>query len=107
MEHRIVVMPPGDTGGRVVRGDNEILGTAYRMADLLEFLRRAGLDADVADPERHQVDANARIRQVARRRPRRLVKRPAYNEGPNPPTSRSATMHRRWGPVTPGLGPGA
>ncbi|WP_406266244.1 hypothetical protein OH779_19910 [Actinacidiphila glaucinigra] len=49
MEHRIAVMPPGDTGGRVVRVDNEVLGTAYRMADLLEFLRRAGFDADMAD----------------------------------------------------------
>ncbi|WP_329189578.1 hypothetical protein [Actinacidiphila glaucinigra] len=54
MEHRIVVMPPGDTGGRVVRVGNAILGTAYRMADLLEFLRRTGLDPDdvsVLDPD--------------------------------------------------------
>ncbi|MFD8072283.1 hypothetical protein ACFV3E_06485 [Streptomyces sp. NPDC059718] len=54
MEHRIVVMPPGDTGGRVVRADDVVLGTAYRMADLLEFLRRAGLDPDgvsVLDPD--------------------------------------------------------
>ncbi|MFI8184155.1 hypothetical protein OG539_15975 [Actinacidiphila glaucinigra] len=42
-------MPLSDTGGRVVRVENEILGTAYRMADLVEFLRRAGLDADMAD----------------------------------------------------------
>ncbi|MFF7213042.1 hypothetical protein ACFZAU_21280 [Streptomyces sp. NPDC008238] len=39
-------MPPSDTGGRVVRADGEVLGTAYRTADLLEFLRRAGLDPD-------------------------------------------------------------
>lgn len=39
-------MPPSDTGGRVVRVGDKILGTAYRLADLLEFLRRAGLDPD-------------------------------------------------------------
>ncbi|MEU1544043.1 hypothetical protein ABZ461_39400 [Actinacidiphila glaucinigra] len=49
MEHRIVVMPPGDTDGRVVRADDAVLGTAYRMADLMEFLRRAGWDVDMVD----------------------------------------------------------
>ncbi|MET9879026.1 hypothetical protein ABZZ36_30995 [Actinacidiphila glaucinigra] len=46
MEHRIVVLPPSDTGGRVVRADGVVLGVAYRMAGAPEFLRRAGLDPD-------------------------------------------------------------
>ncbi|MEU1622968.1 hypothetical protein ABZ479_37450 [Streptomyces sp. NPDC005722] len=36
-------MPPSDTGGRDVRADDEVLGTVYRMADMLEFLRRRRL----------------------------------------------------------------
>ncbi|MFD9337544.1 hypothetical protein ACFWBF_24555 [Streptomyces sp. NPDC060028] len=40
---RVVVYPPDAEGGRRVRCDGEILGPA----DLLEFLRRAGLDPDV------------------------------------------------------------
>lgn len=39
---RVVVYPPDETGGRRVRVDGEILGRAYGMADLVEFLRRAG-----------------------------------------------------------------
>ncbi|MET8687080.1 hypothetical protein ABZV77_22975 [Streptomyces sp. NPDC004732] len=40
---QIVVHPPSRTGGRrgTVRG--QILGLAHNEADLLEFLRRAGL----------------------------------------------------------------
>jgi hypothetical protein len=48
----VVVYPPSRGGGRRVRADGEILGTAYSLADLVEFLRRAGLEgldeADVA-----------------------------------------------------------
>ncbi|WP_331759784.1 hypothetical protein OG422_30800 (plasmid) [Streptomyces sp. NBC_01525] len=43
---RIVVHPPAPTGGRRVHVDAESLGIAYDVADLLEFLRRAGLDPD-------------------------------------------------------------
>ncbi|MEU1630292.1 hypothetical protein ABZ746_34350 [Streptomyces sp. NPDC020096] len=32
--------------GRRVRAGNEVLGLAHRAADVLEFLRRAGLDPD-------------------------------------------------------------
>ncbi|MBY8876668.1 hypothetical protein [Actinacidiphila acidipaludis] len=32
--------------GRRVRVDGEVLGVAYAPADVLEFLRRAGLDPD-------------------------------------------------------------
>ncbi|WP_086860345.1 hypothetical protein [Streptomyces milbemycinicus] len=41
---RVVVQPPSPTGGRRVRVDGVILGVAYGIADLLEFLRRAGLE---------------------------------------------------------------
>lgn len=41
---RVVVEPPAATGGRRVRVGREILGLAHGPADLLEFLRRAGLD---------------------------------------------------------------
>ncbi|MFI9081623.1 hypothetical protein ACIGW8_35040 [Streptomyces sioyaensis] len=46
---RVIVQPPGASGGRRVRIDGEILGVAYSPADLLEFLRRAGLDPDMVD----------------------------------------------------------
>nr|WP_079123850.1 hypothetical protein [Streptomyces sp. NBRC 110611] len=40
----VVVHPPSPTGGRRVTSRGEILGLAYSSVDLLEFLRRAGLD---------------------------------------------------------------
>ncbi|WP_030775244.1 hypothetical protein [Streptomyces sp. NRRL F-2664] len=43
---RVVVYPPDAEGGRRVRFDGEILGRAFGPGDLLEFLRRAGLDPD-------------------------------------------------------------
>lgn len=43
---RIVVHPPAPTGGRRVHGDTDILGVAYGVVDLLEFLRRVGLDPE-------------------------------------------------------------
>ncbi|MFE1949989.1 hypothetical protein ACFW9D_05905 [Streptomyces sp. NPDC059524] len=43
----IIVHPPLGTGGRRVTARGRILGLAYSDADVIEFLRRAGLD----DPE--------------------------------------------------------
>ncbi|MFI2078534.1 hypothetical protein [Streptomyces triculaminicus] len=43
---RIVVHPPSPSGGRRVTVGVEYLGVAYGLADLLEFLMRAGLDPD-------------------------------------------------------------
>ncbi|MCB5181506.1 hypothetical protein [Streptomyces antimicrobicus] len=43
---RVIVYPPDAEGGRRVRVDGEILGRATSPGDLLEFLRRAGLDPD-------------------------------------------------------------
>jgi hypothetical protein len=40
----ITVHPPGPDGGRRVTVNGTDLGRAYRIADLVEFLRRAGLD---------------------------------------------------------------
>ncbi|MFJ1992998.1 hypothetical protein [Streptomyces asiaticus] len=45
----VVVYPPSEGGGRLVRANGEILGTAYGPSDLLEFLRRTGLDPDEVD----------------------------------------------------------
>ncbi|MFE4551533.1 MULTISPECIES: hypothetical protein [unclassified Streptomyces] len=42
----VIVSPPAPTGGRRVRVHGESLGLAYNLADLSEFLRRAGLDVD-------------------------------------------------------------
>jgi hypothetical protein len=42
-----VVVEPVVGVGRRVRVGSEILGVAYGPADVLEFLRRAGLDPDV------------------------------------------------------------
>ncbi|MEU6628391.1 hypothetical protein ABZ905_08865 [Streptomyces parvus] len=41
---RVIVSPPSPTGGRRVRVDGTILGLAYGLGDLVEFLRRAGLE---------------------------------------------------------------
>ncbi|MDQ0401667.1 hypothetical protein OIE75_01610 [Streptomyces sp. NBC_01723] len=44
----VVVGRPSPSGGRRVRADGEILGLAYGVRDVEEFLRRAGLeDVDV------------------------------------------------------------
>jgi hypothetical protein len=43
---RVVVSPPSPSGGRRVRADGTILGLAYSLTDLVEFLRRAGLDME-------------------------------------------------------------
>jgi hypothetical protein len=43
-DHLIVIGKPSPTGGRRVRVDGEILGLAHGPRDVLEFLRRAGLD---------------------------------------------------------------
>ncbi|WP_030670749.1 hypothetical protein [Streptomyces rimosus] len=40
---RIVIQEPSPTGGRRVRVDGTILGLAHSDADVVEFLRRAGL----------------------------------------------------------------
>ncbi len=50
---RIVVHPPAPSGGRRVSIGAESLGVAYGVVDLLEFLVRAGISADVPldDPE--------------------------------------------------------
>lgn len=42
--HRVIVNPPSPGGGRRVRVDGEILGLAYSLVDVAEFLRRAGLE---------------------------------------------------------------
>ncbi|MEU0964275.1 hypothetical protein ABZ357_02120 [Streptomyces sp. NPDC005917] len=46
---RVIVLPPSSSGGRRVRVDGEILGLAHNMADVAEFLRRAGLEIDAAE----------------------------------------------------------
>ncbi|MFD8573549.1 hypothetical protein [Streptomyces sp. NPDC057694] len=40
----IIVHPPLGTGGRRVTARGQILGLAHSDSDVLEFLRRAGLD---------------------------------------------------------------
>lgn len=40
------MQPPSPSGGRRVRVDGTVLGLAHSRRDLLEFLRRAGLDPD-------------------------------------------------------------
>lgn len=42
----VVVHPPSPSGGRRVTIRGQIAGLAYGVPDLLEFLRRAGLDPD-------------------------------------------------------------
>ncbi|MER5917319.1 hypothetical protein ABT124_45085 [Streptomyces sp. NPDC001982] len=45
----VIVHPPSPTSGRRVRVDGEILGLAHNVADVAEFLRRAGLEIDPAE----------------------------------------------------------
>jgi hypothetical protein len=40
----VIVFPPDEQGGRRVRSGSEILGLATSLKDVVEFLRRAGLD---------------------------------------------------------------
>lgn len=48
----VVVGRPSPSGGRRVRADGEILGLAYGVRDVEEFLRRAGLeDVDVENSD--------------------------------------------------------
>ncbi|MET7853423.1 hypothetical protein AB0D78_19940 [Streptomyces avermitilis] len=42
----VIVSPPSPTGGRRVRVDGEILGLAYNLGDVAEFLRRAGMEME-------------------------------------------------------------
>ncbi|MER6782972.1 MULTISPECIES: hypothetical protein [unclassified Streptomyces] len=65
-ELRVIIYPPDAQGGRRVRVDGEILGAALGPGDLLEFLRRAGLDPDDVHLE------NPLLIEVARRRACRL-----------------------------------
>ncbi|MGW4562018.1 hypothetical protein ACWEN3_06270 [Streptomyces sp. NPDC004561] len=43
---RVILHPPSPTGSRRVRADGEMLGLAHNVADVAEFLRRAGLEID-------------------------------------------------------------
>ncbi|MFJ2882414.1 hypothetical protein ACIQGT_14165 [Streptomyces sp. NPDC093108] len=49
---RVIVSPPEPAGGRTVRAGDERLGMAYGLADVVEFLRRAGLEGMDAEDER-------------------------------------------------------
>ncbi|MGW0417508.1 hypothetical protein [Streptomyces sp. NPDC003015] len=40
----VIVYPPDEDGCRRVRIDGEILGRAYGLRDIAEFLRRAGIE---------------------------------------------------------------
>ncbi|MFE5591469.1 hypothetical protein [Streptomyces sp. NPDC056549] len=47
----VVVNPPDEDGGRTVRIGDQIVGRAFAMGDVVEFLRRAGwLDAEEWPP---------------------------------------------------------
>lgn len=49
----IVIYPPAEDGGRRVRVDGRFVGMAYRMLDIIEFLRMAGLEQVDEDWVRH------------------------------------------------------
>ncbi|MEU8976672.1 hypothetical protein AB0D11_47375 [Streptomyces monashensis] len=40
----VVVYPPADDGGRRVRVGSRFVGMAYTLLDVVEFLRRTGLE---------------------------------------------------------------
>lgn len=39
----VIVYPPAESGGRRVRVDDRILGTAYSVQDIAAFMQEAGL----------------------------------------------------------------
>ena len=39
----MIVYPPDEEGGRMVRVDGHIFGRAFNLWDVLQFLRRSGL----------------------------------------------------------------
>lgn len=51
----VVVHPPSPTGGRRVTVDAQILGLAHGPRDVVEFLRRAGLDEDAISLDDQQL----------------------------------------------------
>lgn len=63
---RVIVHPPSPTGGRRVRVDGEILDLAHNVADVAEFLPRAGLEIDSADVAESGRSPGARKRSVDR-----------------------------------------
>ncbi|MDK9495220.1 hypothetical protein QEZ40_005345 [Streptomyces katrae] len=54
--HPVVVYPPSVSGGRRVRIDAIISGTAYSDRDLIEFLRRAGAQEPEAMAESNLIE---------------------------------------------------
>jgi hypothetical protein len=50
---QVIVEPPSTSGGRRVRVGTEIVGRAYGLGDLVEFLRRAGLEEVDDEDLRH------------------------------------------------------
>ncbi len=50
---QVIVEPPSTSGGRRVRVGGEVVGLAYGLGDLVEFLRRAGLETLDDDALRH------------------------------------------------------
>ncbi|NGN65469.1 hypothetical protein G5C51_16390 [Streptomyces sp. A7024] len=53
----IIVHPPSPSGGRRVTVRGQILGLAHDDRDLVEFLRRAGLeDADMSLDDPHLIE---------------------------------------------------
>ncbi|MFF5809058.1 hypothetical protein [Streptomyces sp. NPDC012746] len=52
----VIVYPPDEGGGRRVRAGDAILGRAVGLRDVVEFLRRAGLEGlDESDVERSEL----------------------------------------------------
>lgn len=49
MRAPVIVHPPAPEGGRRVTARGALLGVAYGRVDLIEFLRRAGLDLATID----------------------------------------------------------
>ncbi|MEV7004398.1 hypothetical protein AB0N62_43330 [Streptomyces sp. NPDC093982] len=47
----VIVYPPDDEGGRLVRIHGVAVGRAYGLWDMIVFLRRAGLDRGLADED--------------------------------------------------------
>ncbi|MGW7824690.1 hypothetical protein ACWGLF_43080 [Streptomyces puniciscabiei] len=45
----VIVEPPADQGGRLVRIHDEPVGRAYGLWDMIVFLHRAGLDVGEED----------------------------------------------------------
>ncbi len=103
-ERRVIVYPPSETGGRRVRIDDRILGTAYSLHDLTVFLARRPGRLGRTGCRRVGVDrvARRRARGVGTLNARTYGGRSACQRACSDDSTRSRYSSRTSWPTSPG-----